>query len=65
MFQPEGRAGAKSEMGEGLSCLRNEEARKGGSGLGKANSEVQWVWKGWGWAKSGEVGKLADAPLQR
>lgn len=44
MFQPEGRACAKSEMGEGLSCLRNVEARRGRSGVGKANSK----WNGFG-----------------
>lgn len=48
MFQAEGRACAKSEMGEGLSCLRNEEARRGRSGVGKVNREMQWVWERWG-----------------
>ena len=39
-----GKSMSKYEMGEGLSCLRNEEARRGRSGVGKVNSK----WNGFG-----------------
>lgn len=43
MFPAEGRAYAKSEVGEGLALLINgKETRRGGSRVGKVNSEMQW-----------------------
>ena len=46
MFQAEGTACAKSEVGESLACLRNDkEAGTEGSRAGKVKSEMQRDWR--------------------
>lgn len=44
MFQAEGTACAKSEVGESFACLRNgKDASTDGNRVGRVKSDIQWT----------------------